>query len=172
MISIISKKIKENRGSVEFIESSLLMPFLFLLLSLLFIISLKTINKSIASENIYYKTSIIMDQVSEDFEIWKKIDQNLLTNAEIDLNTKLSRLSQNPIDLKSSENMFKNTISVSQDSVDNKYNFSKVYLIDSKRKIDFVNFLYEEFKEKEIEGIKLGDIFTSKNPLIEKMVGN
>lgn len=172
MISIISKKIKENRGSVEFIESSLLMPFLFLLLSLLFIISLKTINKSIASENIYYKTSIIMDQVSEDFEIWKKIDQKLLTNAEIDLNTKLSRLSQNPIDLKISENMFKNTISVSQDSVANKYNFSKVYLIDSKRKIDFVNFLYEEFKEKEIEGIKLGDIFTSKNPLIEKMVGN
>ena len=121
MISIISRKIKENRGSVEFIESSLLMPFLFLLLSLLFIISLKTVNKSIASENIYYKTSIIMDQVSEDFEIWKKIDQKLLTNAEIDLNTKLSRLSQKPIDLESKENMFKNTISVSQDSEANKY---------------------------------------------------
>ncbi|WP_311487436.1 hypothetical protein [uncultured Helcococcus sp.] len=171
MISIISRKIKENRGSVEFIESSLLMPFLFLLLSLLFIISLKTVNKSIASENIYYKTSIIMDQVSEDFEIWKKIDQKLLTNAEIDLNTKLSRLSQKPIDLESKENMFKNTISVSQDSEANKYNFSKLYLIDSKRKIDFVNFIYKEFNDKEIGGIKLSDIFTSKNPLIEKMVG-
>ncbi|WP_297378126.1 hypothetical protein, partial [uncultured Helcococcus sp.] len=147
------------------------MPFLFLLLSLLFIISLKTVNKSIASENIYYKTSIIMDQVSEDFEIWKKIDQKLLTNAEIDLNTKLSRLSQKPIDLESKENMFKNTISVSQDSEANKYNFSKLYLIDSKRKIDFVNFIYKEFNDKEIGGIKLSDIFTSKNPLIEKMVG-
>ena len=49
-----------------------------------------------------------MDQVSDDFEIWKKLDQKSLTNAEIDLNTKLSRLSQNPIDLKSKENMFKN----------------------------------------------------------------
>lgn len=172
MISIISKKIKENKGSAELIESSLLMPFLFLLLSLLFIISLKTVNKAIASENIYYKTSIVMDQVSEEFEIWKKIDPKLLTSTEIDLNTKLSRLSQNPIDLKSKENMFKNTISVSQDSVSNKYNFSKLYLIDSKRKIDFINFIYEEFKEKEIEGVKLNDIFTSKNPLIEKMVGN
>lgn len=174
IFNIIRKFIEKKKGAVEYIESAIVFPIIVLFISVLVFISFITINKSIALESIYINSRKIVNEVDDDFNLIKRIDKTYLKETEKLQNQKLQRLNQNDLTIYSKENLIKNTIR-NYDGANNRIYLQtgKTYTADATRKIDFINYIYDDIKDISIKGYSLTSIFddikSSSDKFIQKI---
>lgn len=153
MLTIFKKFTKDERGSIEIIESTLVYPFIIISISFLFIISIIILNKSMEIENIYYSNRNLIVNSSTG-EIFKKIDDQEIKIEEENLNDIISKFTDSKANIFDKSNIFKLKVST---IIDGKiYTSSKYNISNLVRKIDFVrdvlndnNIQIEEFSIKD-----------------------
>lgn len=163
ILTIFRKFSKSQTGAVEFIESSLILPLLILFLSFLFFISIRTIEKSLSIETIYNNSRTILNQTNTDLNPNTHLNSDLIKEKEDSMNSKFNRLGYEKIKISPKENIFSNTITVKR--FNSEISTSKVYEVDMARKIDFISFVFEDFKEVDIKGYSIKSIIENINEL-------
>lgn len=173
MISTISKRIiNDERGAVDLIESSLILPILLSLITALFIISFSLIINVLVFETTYWNIRQNLNEDSGQFLFLDKIDDDKLMQVESKLNSKIASLNGNPIDLSSSAGLISKKIQVKNEDSKVKMQSSKVKNSDYIRKIDFVAFFLEENSEKILENDTLQKMLNTTKDLSKGLLGN
>ncbi len=154
ILTIFNRFTKDNSGSIEIIESTLIYPFIMLSISFLFIISVITLSKIIVIENIYSSNRNLIVNFSTD-EFIKKIDKEDIKGEEGKLNNKILKFTDNKAYIYDESNIFNIKIATNNDG--KKYISSKYKLSDTARNVDFVrdvlkdnNIAVEKFSVKEV----------------------
>lgn len=153
MILTIFRKIKEDRtGAVEIIESSLIFPLLLVFLGILFIISLKTINRSLAVETIYYNSRLLL----EDYDLYEEPVNNKMGE-------KMERLDYKNVSFRYKKGFLSNSIRVyDQESFQPLIKTTKYDPRQSKRRIDFLKYIYDDLALDEIKDIRINELLGSE----------
>ena len=154
ILTIFNRFTKDNSGSIEIIESTLIYPFIMLSISFLFIISVITLSKIIVIENIYSSNRNLIVNFSTD-EFIKKIDKEDIKGEEGKLNNKILKFTDNKAYIYDESNIF--NIKIATNNSGKKYISSKYKLSDTSRNVDFVrdvlkdnNIAVEKFSVKEV----------------------
>lgn len=166
MLIIFNKYIKDDAGSIEIIESTLVYPFIILSISFLFIISIITLNKSIELENIYASNrNLIVNSIAGD--LIKKIDKEEIHIEESKLNSRISRYTDKKANIYDKSNIFNLKVST---IIDGKtYTSTKYNLSDSVRKTDFVRDILKD-NNINIEKFSIKDGLDSLQNVLKKLL--
>lgn len=140
ILTIFNRFIKDNSGSIEIIESTLIYPFIMLSISFLFIISVITLSKTIVIENIYSSNRNLIVNFSTD-EFITKIDKEDIKNEEGGLNNKILKFTDNKAYIYDESNIF--NIKIATNIYEKKYISSKYKLSDTARNVDFVRDIFK-----------------------------
>ncbi|MGY3776071.1 hypothetical protein [Helcococcus sueciensis] len=140
ILTIFNRFIKDNSGSIEIIESTLIYPFIMLSISFLFIISVITFSKTIVIENIYSSNRNLIVNFSTD-EFITKIDKEDIKNEEGGLNNKILKFTDNKAYIYDESNIFNIKIATNID--EKEYISSKYKLSDTARNVDFVRDIFK-----------------------------
>lgn len=172
MISIIFKKLVNNqKGGVEFVESSIVFPIIQVFILLLIILSLNTFNKIYTFEKVYKESR-------SEFYSKEKGNQN------INIAKSASRLFEeksifSKLRINNREFNFENRITIFNNHVDS-FEDQKMYLSTNKmdtddiiRKLDFMKNVYLDIKD--LKSFKKIDSFTDtinnmKDNLMKKII--
>lgn len=166
MLTIFNKFIKDDRGSIEIIETTLVYPFIILSISFLFIISIIALNKSIVLEKIYASNrNLIVNSSTGD--LVKKIDKEKMYIEEEKLNSKISEFTDKKASIFDKSNIF--NLRVSTSIAEKTYTSSKYNLSDTVRKIDFVKDVFRD-NNIEIEKFSLKDGLDSLQEVLKKLL--
>lgn len=166
MLTIFKKFIKDEAGSIEIIESTLVYPFVILSISFLFIISIITLNKTIEVENVYSSNRNLIVHSSTG-ELIKRIDKEELGLEEENLNNRISKFTDKKANIYDKSNIFNLKVST---NIDGKtYTSSKYNLSDSVRKIDFVRDVLKD-NNIEIEKFSIKDGLDSLQDVLNNLL--
>lgn len=127
MILKTFKKLKAEKGAVEFVESTIVFSILMFMISLLIIITIITIKQIVKKEILYAES---MDVLYE--------------NKNDNVNSRLSDLSlKENFEVKKNEGFINNSVDAFEDSsvIININRFDTLGII---RKVDFINYVYNE----------------------------
>lgn len=166
MILTIFNRIKNNeKGGIEFIESSVVFPIVMSFLFLLLFFSINFFIKIIYFENTYYESRKILNQ---------KDDIDYL-NKEIDDKNK-NYGSKNLLQLKSDRKILKNTGIIK--TVSDAYSLDTLYLSSEKifpddvgRKIKFIKYVFTDIKNSKTFGT-IEEIFIVIKNSEDKIIKN
>jgi len=127
MILRIFRRLKSDKGAVEFIESTIVFSILMFMISLLIIITLITIKQVMKKEILYNESLSCMYEKGHD-----------------DINSRLRKLAfKEDYSIKKDGGFIASTVKASEDSnvIININRFDTLGLI---RKVDFIKYLYED----------------------------
>lgn len=168
MILTTFKKIfKDNKGSVEFVESALIIPIILSFISILLILSLSTIYKAIIFEQTYYKSRIMLQNTSDNNILINEIDPETYSKENEKLKHIYKNYGKNNYHLVKKENLFFNEIYSYDDNL--MYKVKKIYYIENIRKIDFI---YNNFLKDLLNKIKIEEIIPKYENLSKSFLEN
>lgn len=143
MISaIFNEFIKNKKGAVEIIESSLIFSFIMLFMSFLFLLSMLTINKAIAKESEYFKARSNLIEITS-----RSVEANLENKKEDNLEI--------------IDGIFINKINYySQNGKVRQHSTSKYKNHENIRLLDFGRYVYDDLDDKHQISSKINEIFS------------